>query len=659
MRILFVIIVLVVGIASRTAAQELRPTHPLDALTSGEIKSIVDILQQQGLSDKKTAFPVMELYEPEKPAVVAWTPGRPFARAAHVAMRRNGKTFEAIVDISQQKVLSHREVPGAQPSIMQAEWDAARQLTKSDPRWQAAMQARGISDLQSIVCTPLPAGYRDRSDTSARRLIRVPCFAQVNKLHPVHARPIEGVVALIDPDAQVVVDVMDTGQNIPLLPSPANYRAITPDKAMKPVVISLPRGTNIKITGKYQIGWQNWSFHLRADRRAGVIVSLVRFNDAGRRRLIAYQMSVAEMFVPYMDPDETWAFRGYLDAGELGLGYLISSLNPGQDCPRQSFYINLLMPSDKGGLFRAPRSLCIFERATGDPAWRHYDAGSQRAAARPEIELVVRHIPTIGNYDYVIDYVFQNRGNIKLRVGATGLDATRAVITKDLEAPSARQDTRFGALIAPYTVAPYHDHYISYRLDLDIDGTRNMFMRDRIEPRGLAPGHQRGGVWILQGETVEREGPIVSGNGSYGEVWRIANLGVSTGLKYDPSYQIEPGHLVRSILPADDPLQKRAGFAAHSLWLTAYNRQEKWSAGDYPNLSAPGQGLPSYVADGQNIANSDIVAWYTLGFRHITRPEDFPILPTRWHEFQLRPVHFFDRDPSASLVIEPLKQSSN
>lgn len=109
-------------------------------------------------------------------------------------------------------------------------------------------------------------------------------------------------------------------------------------------------------------------------------------------------------------------------------------------------------------------------------------------------------------------------------------------------------------------------------------------------------------------------------------------------------------------MPADDPLQARAAFAAHSLWLTAYNPNEKWSAGQYPNLSKPGQGLPVYVSDQQKIANADIVAWYTMGFRHITRPEDFPILPTRWHEFQLRPVQFFDRDPSAALTIKPVKK---
>ena len=41
------------------------------------------------------------------------------------------------------------------------------------------------------------------------------------------------------------------------------------------------------------------------------------------------------------------------------------------------------------------------------------------------------------------------------------------------------------------------------------------------------------------------------------------------------------------------------------------------------------------------ITNTDIVGWYTLGFHHITRSEDWPIMPTMWHSFYIRPFHFF------------------
>ncbi len=632
-------------------AQAFNASHPMDALTPGEVQRAVQLLKAAGHVDKDTLYPMVTLYEAPKKEVLAWKPGGSFTRKAFVISRRNNKTFEAVIDLTGNKINSHKVVPGAEPAILQKEWNLARDLTFQDPRWQAAMKKRGITSDKGILCTPLSAGFFEDDPNAGRRLLKVPCYDGRDRLHPTIAREIEGVIAVVDTNAGKVVEVIDTGEIVPSPPTPEGYGKTAPKLEAKllPVILDSPSGTNIKIKGAVEVEWRNWSFHIRADRRAGAIMSLIKFKDGDKKRLIAYQMNISEMFVPYMDPDPTWNFRTYLDAGEFGLGYLVSSLKPGVDCPESAFFVDLLYPSDRGGVFKAPRALCIFERSVGDPAFRHWDVTNKTVEGVPEIELVVRMMPTVGNYDYISDYIFQSRGNIKVRVGASGFVAIRSAKSKNMESPTAKKDTRYGALVAPYTVAPYHDHHINYRIDLDVDGQKNNFVRDFFTRQSLPKSNRRRGIWTLTSLIQKTESPITACKpATDGAAWRVENQNKKTPiLKNYPSYELMPWHTTTSLMPPNDPAQTRAQFTSSSLWMTKFKPRELWAAGDYPNLSKTDTGLPVFAGDRESIDNEDIVLWYNAAFHHITRPEDFLIMPTMWFGFTLRPVHFFDRNKSA------------
>ncbi len=634
---------------AETPSEPIPVFHPMDALTNEEVQLVSKILRNAGLTDEKSLFGAMTLLEPSKQIVNAWTAEQPLPpRHAFVVIRRGGKTSEARVDITNGKVINATEKPGLHPIVLDDNWTRARDAFVKDPRLLKALEKRRLKFDENILCTPNSAGWFPGEDQEGRHIVKVPCYTITDMLHPSLARPIEGIMGVVDAETGEVLSVYDR-EIVPLAPSPKGYGDDLPK--LKPqaarVGFAVEGIGNLKLAGNLNVEWLDWRFHVRPDKRAGMILSLVKFNDGKNWRDMAYQMNVSEMFVPYMDPGPTWSYRAFMDAGEFGLGYLLSTLRPGVDCPETAAFVDMTLPNDNGGTYVRERGLCVFERPTGDPAWRHYSPGGKRVSGEPQIELVVRHIPTLGNYDYVVDYVFTPQGNIKLRVGATGFDAIKSVAAKDMESETAARDTAYGNLIAPYLVAPFHDHYFNFRLDLDVDGTANTMVRDVFSVEKLENAGGRKSIWKSKTQRFIKEGPLVTDHMAVGgQTLRVINPNTRNSLKQQPSLWLNAHHDAQSILDPSDPPQARAQFSANQFWITKHKADELWAAGLYPNLNPKDDGLPQFVADNEDAAAQDLVVWYTMGFRHITRPEDFPILPTFWHEMTIRPAFFFDMDPS-------------
>lgn len=131
--------------------------------------------------------------------------------------------------------------------------------------------------------------------------------------------------------------------------------------------------------------------------------------------------------------------------------------------------------------------------------------------------------------------------------------------------------------------------------------------------------------------------------------WRVVSADHQNFVGNPTSYQIMPdANGVNLLMPEDYPT-RRAGFIKHQLWVTPYAPDEIYAAGKYPNQSKGDDGLPNWTRQNRLIADTDIVTWYTLGFHHVTISEDWPIMPTTWHGFMLKPVNFFDRNPALDL----------
>jgi primary-amine oxidase len=212
------------------------------------------------------------------------------------------------------------------------------------------------------------------------------------------------------------------------------------------------------------------------------------------------------------------------------------------------------------------------------------------------------------------------------------------------------EDGRYGRFIAENTVGIDHDHFFSFRLDFDIDGTANSFVRDKIQMKRLPPDNPRKSLWVAEPEiakTEEQAKALMSMEKP--EDWRIINPNVKSSLGYPVGYELMPGENAMSLLAQDDYPQKRAGFTDYQIWATPYRENERYAAGDYPFQSKGGDGLPAWTKANRAIDNTDIVLWYTMGFHHVPHSEDWPVMPTVWHEFELKPVNFFDHNPALDL----------
>lgn len=647
-------------IPAPAAAQQ---QHPLDPPTWQEHWAVLEVLRTAERLDDSTSFSLVLLQPPEKQAVWAWRGGERLPRTLQVVTRRGTVTSEAIVDVANRTLLSWTDVPGAQAPWLDSEFEVMADEVKQHPAFLEAMARRGITDLFFIRCSGGPPGRFGLEEERGRRVAHVEC-QDTRGVRNTWTRGIEGLTVVYDMDAREVLRVVDEGV-VPVPTTVADYDAGAlgaPTVNAHPMRIDQPAGAAYTLEGN-QVAWDSWRFHVRPDQRVGTVISLVRWVEEARERPILYEGSLSEIFVPYMDPSAGWYTRNFLDAGEYTAGGLIKPLTRGVDCPAGAAYLSMVVTGDDGRPRDVPDVICLFERYAGDMAWRHL---AQTHEGRPKRDLVVRSVAVLGNYDYVFDWIFQQDGSMRVATGATGIAEAKPVTPRDALVATAtngngtgngaaevRADA-YGRFVDGNIVAVNHDHYFSYRLDLDVDGAVNTVRKDLLKTEMLPADHARRSVWVVEGAPLrtEAEGKLMV-DMHRPALWRVTSQDVRNRNGYATSYQLVPGMSVMTLLAENDWPRQRAGFIDHHLWVTPYRADERYAAGMYPTLSEPGEGLPRWTAANRSIEQTDVVLWYTAGMHHVVRAEDWPVMPVVWNTFELRPFDFFGGNPALRAPIKP------
>ena len=618
------------------------PAHPLDPLTAEEIREAAAIVRRDRGVGPGWRFASIELREPGKENLLAPEPGQVTAREAVVVCwdRSDGRACRAVVSLTGAAVTAWEDLPGQQPNMTVDEWRECDEMLRGHPALARALARRGITDL-SLVLTDMWAygGALVPEQYRGLRLGWSDVWYRGSERGNPYAHHVTGLHPIVDLNRMALLEIEDSldrgdsphqpevmGEYLPALTG-------MPLREVAPLEISQPSGPGFTLDGRL-LSWQDWQLRLGFNHREGLVLYQVAFRDGQRWRPVAHRLSFAEMFVPYRDASPDHYRRTAFDIGEWGLGFMTTSLELGCDCLGEITYLDAVVHDSRGEPQVIRNAICIHEEDSG-VLWKHVDhlTGPEVRRAR---RLVVSFHVTVANYEYLVYWRFYQDGNIECEVRATGI-----VVTSHLRSGDRPEN---GTLVDRHAYAPFHQHFIVARLDLDVDGPDNTVYAVSSEAAGDDPY----GLGL-----VVREVPLrteAEGKQDYDwavqRAWKVVNDNVRNGLGTAVGYKLVPSGTFPPLLDPSSEAFRRAEVIGHTLWVTPYREDERWPCGDFPNLSSRDEGLPVWTAADRPIDNTDVVLWYVFGIHHITRPEDWPVMPTDAVSFWLKPFGFFDRNPA-------------
>jgi primary-amine oxidase len=622
------------------------PQHPLDPLSADEIREAVAIVRRERGVGERWRFASIELREPAKAAARDFTPGEALPREAVVVCfnRDDGRVYKGRVVLHEDRVAAWGEVLDGQPNMTVDEFTECDEAMRRDPRVIEALARRGITDLDKVLIDTwaygahlLPEEHKDG------RIGWADIWYRAQDGSSPYANPVTGLHLVVDLNRMELLEVEDTqaleeprtmGEYAPALVPGLLLR---PD--IKPLEISQPDGPSFTVDG-HAVAWQKWTLRVGFNHREGMVLHTVAYDG----RPVAHRLSFAEMVVPYRDPTNEHYRRTAFDVGEWGLGFMTTSLELGCDCLGEIRYLDAVMHDTAGEPYTIKDAICLHEE---DDAilWKHVDAqaGAQTRRAR---RLVVSFHVTVANYEYLVYWRLYQDGNIECEVRATGIMVTTHF------APGAQPP--YGTLVDDRTYAPFHQHFLIARLDLDVDGEANTVYATESEMLPIGDGNPHG-LALVQRDTplrTEQEG-IQDYDWGTQRAWKVVS-DKTNGLGTRTGYKLVPGGAFPPLMHPDSPVLQRARAIEHTLWVTPFHEDERWPCGEFVVQSGQDRGLPVWTSQDRPIADTDVVLWYVFGIHHITRPEEWPVMSVDKVSFWLKPVGFFDRNPALDVPPSPV-----
>ncbi len=620
--------------------------HPLDPLTADEFRRTAAILRRDAGVTDRWRFASIELLEPTKESLAGHSPEAPLPRRARAVVfdRDSGEVHVGVVSLTDDALESFDHQPGVQPNMTVDEWREVDIFLRGHPQVVEALAGRGLTDLDRVFMDTwtlgdflVPEEFRDR------RVGWTDTWVREQEGGNPYAHPVPGFHCLVDVNAMELLQIEDTpgveppevgGEYAPHLVPGLRQR-----DDLKPIEITQPEGVSFTLDG-HELRWQNWTLRLGFNYREGLVLHTVGYRDQGRDRPIAHRLSFAEMIVPYRDPSVDQVRRTAFDVGEWGLGFMTTSLELGCDCLGEIRYLDAVLHDTSGEPYTIRNAICIHEE-DDRVLWKHVDATAGTEVRRSRRLVISFHV-TVANYEYLVYWSLLQDGTIECQVRATGI-----MVVSHL---GDGQEAPHGTLVDQRTYAPFHQHFLVARLDLDVDGEANTVHMTQSRGASISDDDPYGIGLVSESTPIRDES---EGRQDYcwetQRTWKVVNERSTNAMGTPVAYKLVPTGAFPPMIDPDSPVLRRSQVIGHTLWVTPYSADERWPCGEFVNQSKDDTGLPVWMQANRSTTDTDVVLWYVFGIHHITRPEDWPVMPADVVSFQLKPFGFFDRNPALDL----------
>lgn len=627
--------------SSYAPTQTSAPTsaHKLDPLSPYEIESAVAAVRADGRIGDRIRFWGATLDE----GYARWLPDDS-AHARKVGLvvmdYGEGKAWEVDVLLGEvPECVDWRSIDSRRPGITSEEARAAAAACRSDPKFQAALAKRGIHDVSLVMVDAESMGGFETDRYKDRRVTWGTVWHRVDEGDNGYARPVQGVVPIIDMETMEILEVEDHGV-VPMSEEHGNFEAGAwgPDRTgLAPLEVVQPEGTSFDVDG-WKVSWQGWEFRVGFTHREGLVLHDLTFFG----RSVLKRAACNEMYVPYLDSNATQYRKNFFDWGEYGAGPLTNSLELGCDCLGVIHYFDVAVLGGDGSAREIPQAICMHEE-DNSILWKHMDLRRDVGQVRRARKLIISNFQTVANYDYGFYWSLHQDGKIELEVKLTGIMSASGI--------EDGESAPYGRVVSKNVQTPNHQHYFGIRLDAAVDGPLNRLVEEHAEsesdpeldPYGNAVRTVRTPL-IRELEAAQKTDP------STGRHWRVESADMKNRYGEPTAYRLSLPNTTSSFCKPDSVMARRAPFIHNHLWATPYTPNEQFIGGQYPNHAEPGEdGVHAWQQQNRSIDGTELVLWPVLGTFHFPKPEQWPVMPVDHIGFVFEPDGFFDRNPALDI----------